>query len=562
VAGSATSIRVGLKRPVFAAALCALVAALVYIPTLKYQLVWDDVDIIVQNRSAPIQAFAHSFWYGGGAGVLGSDPYYRPLANFSLGVDELIAGHRAWYFHMVNVLLHVVVVALACAVTWQVFNSFWLVLVAGMICAVHPFAADSVAYVSGRTDLLAGAGLLVAFLGLLRLQRRHDWPAVIIMWIGFSIAVLSKETGVMFAAVAGAWVALPGLRRVRGHDWIALAGVLVLLGAYLVIRYAVLGSLVGMSVGSDVGAWLMLSLSNFGRLLVVSILPWVQGVFLWTAFGTGSLLWFAVAGVLYLLLPLVLRRTHGAGEAGLAWLWGVAMLLPFAGFAGFGPVGRLLYVPGIGLVLLVLYAGRENMRRHRVGRSGSVVAALAYCVLLALVVLPQRMRVWKDGYTLFRQMTREVPRYPAGHFNYAFELRQRGDIDGAIAEYRKAISLDPGMALAYSNLGALLQSRGGLVEAESLYLKTIDLRPNYALAWNNLAIVRYKRGDGVGSLQAFRRAIELKPDDAGAIYNMGRLYQQEGIADSAASMFDRAYRLEPDNPQIRASYQQTHGQHR
>ena len=217
-------------------------------------------------------------------------------------------------------------------------------------------------------------------------------------------------------------------------------------------------------------------------------------------------------------------------------------------------------MPGIGFVSLLLFAGREKTRGYRGGRSGAVVVALAYCALLALAALPQRMRVWRDGYTLFRQMTREAPQYPAGHFNYAFELRRRGDTDGAAGEYRKAIVLDPDMALAYSNLGALLQSRGELVEAESLYLKTIGLRPNYALAWNNLAIVRYKRGDGVGAVLAFRRAIELKPDDAGAAYNLGRVYQQAGIVESAAVMFERAYRLEPGNSQIRASYEQTHGQ--
>jgi tetratricopeptide (TPR) repeat protein len=540
--------------------LCALVAALVYLPTLRYQLVWDDLDIVVQNQSSPFQAFAHSFWYGGGAGVLGADPYYRPLVNFSLGVDELIAGHRAWYFHMVNVLLHAAAVALACVVVWQLFSSVWPVLVAGMACAVHPLAADSVAYVSGRTDLLAAAGLLAALLGLLRLQRRHDWPSLGMMWAGFAVGVLSKETGVMFVVVAGAWLAATGLGRARRRDWIALAGVLVLLGAYLAARYAVLGSMVGMSVGSNVGAWLMLSLGNFGRLLLVSVLPWAQGVFVWTVAGPGRLSWPAVASVLYLALPLALRRMRGSREAGLAWLWGAAMLLPFAGLAGFGPVGRLLYVPGIGFVLFVLYAAREGTRGHRGVRSGAVVVALAYCALLALFVLPRRMKVWKDGYTLFEQMTREAPNYPAAHFNYGAELRRRGDINGAVGEYRRAIALDPGMALAYSNLGALLQSRGELVEAESLYLKTIELLPNYALAWNNLAVVRYKRGDGAGAVRAFRRAIELKPDDAGAVYNLGRVYQQAEAEDSAASMFERAYRLEPDNPQIRASYEQTRGQ--
>jgi tetratricopeptide (TPR) repeat protein len=286
----------------------------------------------------------------------------------------------------------------------------------------------------------------------------------------------------------------------------------------------------------------------------------MQGVFVWNEAGTVRPTWFAVAGVLFLALPLVLRRMRGSREARLAWLWGVAMLLPFAGLAGFGPVGRLLYVPIIGFVLLALYAGCEKTRGFRGGRSGAVVVALAYCGLMALVALPQRMSVWKDGYTLFRQMTREAPKYPAAHFNYAFELRRRGDIDGAIGEYRRAIALDPGMALAYSNLGAVLQSKGELGEAESLYLKTIELRPNYALAWNNLAIVRYKRGDGAGAVSAFRRAIELKPDDAGAVYNLGRVYQQAGIADAAAVMFERAYRLEPGNPQIRASYEQTRGQ--
>jgi tetratricopeptide (TPR) repeat protein len=558
VAGAPVRIQQRAQRPALVVVLCGLLAVFVYLPTLRYELVWDDQDLIVRSRSSLSAAFVHSFWYGGGAGLLGQDPYYRPLVNFSLGLDELVAGHRAWYFHLVNLLLHAAAVALAGVVVWLLFGSRWLLLVAGVVCAIHPLAADSVAYVSGRTDLLAAIGLLVALLGLLRLEKRHDWSAIAMVWTGFAVGMLSKETGVMFAPLAAIWLAALGPRRRERKDWVALSGLVALLGVYLALRYAVLRSPVGMSVGFNLGAWLILSLNNFGRLLVASVWPWLQGVFAGNEVALTRPTWYAGASVAYLAAPLALRRWSNSRAAWLAWLWGLAMLLPFAGLAGFGPVGRLLYVPGIGLVILTLCLGREMTRGHRRRRIGAVAAALGYCVLLTLFLLPRRMNVWRDGYTLFRQMTTESPDYPAAHFNYAFELRKRGDTDGAISQYRKTVALDPSMALAYSNLGALLQSRGEVVEAESLYLKTIALRPNYALAWNNLGAVRYRRGDAGGAARAFRQAIELKPDDAGAVYNLGRLYQQAGMADSAALMFERAFRLEPGNPQIRASYEQTH----
>jgi cytochrome b subunit of formate dehydrogenase len=114
---------------VFAVGVCALIAALVRFPTFSCQLVWDDVDIITQSQSLPLQAFARSFWHGG-SGVMGDDPYHRPLSSFSLGLDELVAVHRAW-FYSVNLLLHAAALALAGIVLWQVFVAVWPVLAGG-----------------------------------------------------------------------------------------------------------------------------------------------------------------------------------------------------------------------------------------------------------------------------------------------------------------------------------------------------------------------------------------------------------------------------------------------
>jgi len=549
----------GRLLPVLAVGLCALVAALVYLPTLGYQLVWDDVNIIVHDQSSPFQAFVHSFWHGEGSGAMGADPYYRPLANFSLGLDELVAGHRAWYFHLVNLLLHATAVALVGLVVWQVFGSVWPVLVAGLACAVHPLAAGSVAYVSGRTDILACIGLLVAFLGLLRLRKRHEWTATALVWVGFTVAVFSKETAVAFPIIAGVWLTAPTGGLPSRKRWFMLGGLLILLGGYLASRATVLGSVVGMKLGGNVWSAPILSFSNFGQLLVDAVLP-VQGTFRWSQESLGHAALAVIPGILYLGAPLLLHSIRRSREALIGWLWGAALLLPFAGFAGFGPAGRLLYVPGIGFVLVALFACRGIAGGSRRRGIAAVIVSLGYCATLALLVLPRQMGVWKDGYTLFGRMVTEAPGYPAAHYNFAFELRRRGDVDRAVAEYRRAIALDPDMALAYFNLGALLLTKGELAEAESLYRRTMELLPRYALAWNNLAVIRYKQGDAPGALRAVRRAIELEPNDAGAVYNMGRLYQQSGMADSAALMFERAYRLDPGNAQIRASYEQTRRQ--
>ncbi len=235
MAGAAVRIQQRVQRPAFVVALCGLLAVFVYLPTLRYELVWDDQDLIVRSRSSLFAAFAHSFWYGGGAGLLGQDPYYRPLVNFSLGLDELVAGHRAWYFHLANLLLHAAAVALAGVVVWHLFGSLWLLLVAGVICAVHPLAADSVAYVSGRTDLLAAIGLLVALLGLQRLEKRHDWSAIAMVWTGFAVGMLSKE----MARCLRLWLQYGLQRSGRGDDSEALGCPVRLAACWCVPCFAV-----------------------------------------------------------------------------------------------------------------------------------------------------------------------------------------------------------------------------------------------------------------------------------------------------------------------------------
>ena len=54
----------------------------------------------------------------------------------------------------------------------------------------------------------------------------------------------------------------------------------------------------------------------------------------------------------------------------------------------------------------------------------------------------------------------------------------KGQLDEAIAEYRKAVELDPDIADSHNNLGLALYGKGQLDEAIAEYRKAIELGPD------------------------------------------------------------------------------------
>ena len=58
----------------------------------------------------------------------------------------------------------------------------------------------------------------------------------------------------------------------------------------------------------------------------------------------------------------------------------------------------------------------------------------------------------------------------------------KGDLDGAIADYTHAIALDPKLAKAYYNRGLARYDKGDLSSAIADYDQAIKLNPGYALA--------------------------------------------------------------------------------
>ena len=97
--------------------------------------------------------------------------------------------------------------------------------------------------------------------------------------------------------------------------------------------------------------------------------------------------------------------------------------------------------------------------------------------------------------------------------------RVSNDLDGAPADFNRALELKPDFAAAYNNRGLVKQARGDLEGALADCNRTIELNPGAAQAYNNRGRIKRAKGDLDGAMADYDKALELKPDLAAARNN-------------------------------------------
>jgi tetratricopeptide (TPR) repeat protein len=123
---------------------------------------------------------------------------------------------------------------------------------------------------------------------------------------------------------------------------------------------------------------------------------------------------------------------------------------------------------------------------------------------------------------------------------------QLGNSQPAAAFFRQALALNPQLASAHYNLGAILQASNRYDEAIAHYEKAIALKPDDFAAHNNLgnALVALNRLDD--AIAHYQRALALRPDLAGTHMNFGNALQAAGRHEDAVRAYGQALALKPD----------------
>ncbi len=145
-----------------------------------------------------------------------------------------------------------------------------------------------------------------------------------------------------------------------------------------------------------------------------------------------------------------------------------------------------------------------------------------------------------------RDALRALDRGPASILQRGIQLEEAGRIEDSIAAHLEALKLDPGLALAHSNLIILYGKTNQPEKAEENYREAIRLNPNLAEAHYNYGVLLMGQGKMAEAEQAFRRALQANPVYAEAYNNLGVVLERQGKLEEALQCFEKAVERRPD----------------
>lgn len=120
------------------------------------------------------------------------------------------------------------------------------------------------------------------------------------------------------------------------------------------------------------------------------------------------------------------------------------------------------------------------------------------------------------------------------------------NFEAALADYNRAIKLDPSFATAYYNRGLLYEKFERYKAALADFGQAIKLDPDGAVAYSNRGSVYDNLKQYQQALSEYNRAIELDPNFAPAYYNRGNTFTNLKQHEQALADYNQTIKLDPN----------------
>ena len=486
-------------RPLFAIAVCALVAGVVwfiYGQTTAFDFVFfDDNVYLMENERVREGLTAENIRW---AFLTAHHSNWHPVTWLSYLADVTSFGFDPGVFHRTNAVLHALNSVLLFFVLTYMTKRAGLSALVGLLFAAHPLHVESVAWISERKDVLS------FFFGLLTVWAYAAW-AVRDRWWQYTLTLLFFTLGLMAKPML---VTLPLLLLLLDfwplnrwpHErllppprlWVdkipllilsAVAGMMTLAAQYAGGGVQTLATIpLGQRLANVPVAYVMY--------LYRTIVPTDLAVFYphpganLSVFG-----WIAALAVLILFSIWIVRRRIRFPALFAGWWWFIIALLPVIGIVQVGGqawADRYAYLPHAGLLFaLVWFIAGMRRERSLVG----VVVALAMVIGCAFLARAQTGH-WRDSGTLFAH----------------------------------AVAVTENNVLAHDVLGRYYLSENQPEEAAEQFAAAAQINPEYAEAWLQLGAAYMRMERPLKASEAFAAGVAANPHHIDLRYQLGRAY--------------------------------------
>jgi tetratricopeptide (TPR) repeat protein len=177
----------------------------------------------------------------------------------------------------------------------------------------------------------------------------------------------------------------------------------------------------------------------------------------------------------------------------------------------------------------------------------------------ALAATRQRQGRPAEGVAVLREALAQRPRDEALLYALGGAYEQQGQVEGALAQMRAVLRLNPDNASALNFLGYLLVLHGQDVqEAERLVLRAVALRPDTGAFLDSLGWVYFRRKEYPRAVETLERATQLEPEEPVILEHLGDAYRAASRPSDAAEAWRRALEvltLDPEAAELPAQRQ-------
>ncbi|MGD0232681.1 MAG: tetratricopeptide repeat protein [Syntrophorhabdales bacterium] len=519
---------------------------------------------------------------------------WHPLTWISHMVDVDLFGLDPHGHHLMSLLFHIANTLLLFLVLHRMTKALWQSAFVAALFALHPLHVESVAWAAERKDVLStffwmltmGAYcyyverpsprryvpvLLFFALGLMAKPMLVTLPFVLLLLDYWPLGRLEQPANKPRAAAQQKGKS--GKKEIitkketrtpagRTYQWVSIGPLLrEKIPLFLLV---ILSSMVTYGVQQKGGAVKSVEVFPLNArienafvsyAIYIEKMIWPHDLAIFYPYQGQWASWQVVGAVLFFLA--VTMITLGAARRfrylTVGWLWYAGTLVPVIGLVQVGNqamADRYTYVPLIGLFIMAAWGIPELLGRWRY-REKALIASSIVALSCCFVVTWTQVGYWRNEFTLFGRALKVTENNYVAYNNRGAAYEAHGDHGQAIADYDRAIGINPAYARACYNRGNAYAALGNQKQAIADYDRAIGINPAYALAYYNRGNAYAALGTYDRAIADYGRAIECSPGLELAYNNRGNAYAALGDRKRAIEDYDKATEI---NPRFAAAY--------